>query len=328
MKLPLVNCPTALSVIMIKRVIMAPMEGVLDPTMRQILTAINHYDYCVTEFIRVTDHKLPDKVFYRLSPELYRQGQTTSGTPVRLQLLGQVPELMAENALRAIELGSFGIDINAGCPAKTVVGHQGGAYLLQYPEQIYQITRQVRQAIGYQAPLSVKIRLGWQDKSRSLDIADAVAQGGANEIVVHGRTKADGYQADKIDWAAIGQLRSHLTIPVVANGEIFTPSDAVTCQKQSGCEAIMLGRGAFNLPNLANMIRYQSTALSWPEIVTLLLTYARSELNHDRPVYHSSRIKQWLQYLKLNYPQAQLLLTQIRMLKTQTDMIAALSRYA
>ena len=98
------------------RVILAPMQGVLDPFVRQLLTEVNEYDLCVTEFVRVVDQLLPEKVFYRLCPELKNQGFTPSRTPVRVQLLGQNPNCLAENANRAIELGSHGIDLNCGLP--------------------------------------------------------------------------------------------------------------------------------------------------------------------------------------------------------------------
>ena len=118
------------------RVILAPMQGVLDPPVRQLLTEFNEYDLCISEFVRVVDQLLPSKVFYRLCPELLNGGKTTSGTPVRVQLLGQSPEWLAENALRAVELGSPGVDLNCGCPSKTVNGSNGGASLLKQPELI------------------------------------------------------------------------------------------------------------------------------------------------------------------------------------------------
>ncbi|MCO6523817.1 MAG: tRNA dihydrouridine(16) synthase DusC [Candidatus Schmidhempelia sp.] len=315
----------------IKRILLAPMEGVLDGVVRQLLTEVNNVEYCVTEFIRITQQRLPYKTFYRLCPELYHQGKTASGIPVRVQLLGQHPQLMAENALTAIELGSYGIDINAGCPAKTVVGSQGGAYLLKDPELIYQITQQVRSAVPADKPISVKIRLGWQDKSQCIEIADAVAQGGADEITVHGRTKEDGYSADKIDWQTIGLIKQNLTIPVIANGQIFSVLAAKQCIEQSHCQDIMLGRGILALPNLANMIRYNHPPLPWDKTVDLLLNYAQSKLENElvknRPFYHSARIKQWLTYLKTAYPEAMTLLQQIRLLKSQSEMISALQLY-
>ncbi|OCG13168.1 tRNA dihydrouridine synthase DusC [Gilliamella sp. wkB292] len=301
----------------LNRIILAPMEGVLDYNVRKILTQINQFDYCVTEFVRVTHHKLSNRTFYRLCPELYHDGKTASGTPVRVQILGQSPEWMAENAVKAIELGSYGIDINFGCPAKTVVGSHGGAYLLQYPEQIFNIVKQTRLAIGATAKLSAKIRLGWSDKSYCLDIAKAIEQAGANEIVIHGRTKTDGYQADKIDWQTIGKIKQKLNIPVIANGEIFSVKDAQNCLIQSQSQDIMLGRGILTIPNLANMIRFNDAELPWQQILEILINYATTTIEEVKPLYHSARIKQWLAYLKSHYFQAAQVLQNIRTLKTQ-----------
>lgn len=119
------------------RVLLAPMEGVLDSPVRELLTEVNDYDLCITEFVRVVDQLLPAKVFHRLCPELHNNSRTPSGTQVRIQLLGQYPQWLAENAARAVELGSYGIDLNCGCPSKLVNGSGGGATLLKDPELIY-----------------------------------------------------------------------------------------------------------------------------------------------------------------------------------------------
>lgn len=210
-----------------------------------------------------------------------------------------------------------------------MVGSDGGASLLRNPEVIYQVTQSIRKAIPKNKTLSVKIRLGWDSIEQRFEIADAVQQGGANEIAIHGRTKEDGYRADKINWQAIGDIRQQLSIPVIANGEIFTPQDAEQCLEQSGCQDIMLARGAINIPNLANMIRYQDEALIWPKVTELLQRYANSssEQSVNKPLYHSARIKQWLTYLKVHYPEAATLLQQIRVFKSQQEMIDGLQQY-
>lgn len=310
----------------IDRIILAPMEGVLDYHVRQILTEINALDYCVTEFVRITHHKLSNRTFYRLCPELHHGGKTASGTPVRVQILGQSPEWMAENAVKAIELGSHGVDINFGCPAKTVVGSHGGAYLLQYPDQIFNIVKQVRQAMGTSEILSVKIRLGWADKSYCYEIADAIALAGANELVIHGRTKADGYKADKIDWQTIGNIKQRVNIPIIANGEIFSIQHAQDCVRQSLTSDIMLGRGILTIPNLANMLRFNEAPLSWQNVLQILMRYATTTIEDVKPLYHSARIKQWLAYFRQYYAPASDLLSQIRTLKTQKEISEHLKR--
>lgn len=286
------------------RVILAPMQGVLDPFVRQLLTAVNEYDLCVSEFVRVVDSRLPKKMFYRLCPELQQGGLTASGTPVRVQLLGQHPEWLAENAQLAAELGSHGIDLNCGCPSKTVNGSNGGASLLKQPELIYRATQAIRAATPAHLPVSVKVRLGWDDASQCFEIADAVAQGGATEITVHGRTKTDGYRAERINWHAIGQIRERLSIPVIANGEIWDFASAKNCLKITGCNALMIGRGALNVPNLSRVVKHNAPKMAWREVMALLFDYVNMENTQDSGFYHVARIKQWLRYLDKVYPQA------------------------
>ncbi|WP_439242943.1 tRNA dihydrouridine(16) synthase DusC [Lonepinella sp. BR2474] len=310
------------------RVILAPMQGVLDPFVRQLLTEINEYDLCISEFVRVVDQLLPNKVFYRLAPELSHQGYTPSGTPVRVQLLGQHPQWLAENANRAIELGSHGIDLNCGCPSKTVNGSHGGASLLKNPELIYQATLALRQAVPCHLPVSVKVRLGWDDISQALEIADAVQQGGATEITIHGRTKADGYRADRINWQKIGEVRAKLRIPVIANGEIWHYQDAQRCLAITGCQDVMIGRGALTLPNLSYVLKYNQAKSNWSFILSLLQKYANIENQHDSGFYHVARIKQWLRYLNKEYAEASVVFEQIKTCQTAEDLRLRLENIA
>lgn len=134
------------------RVLLAPMEGVLDSLVRELLTEVNDYDHCITEFLRVVDQLLPEKSFYRLCPELHNQSRTKSDTLVRIQLLGQHPGWLAENAVRAVELGSHGVDLNCGCPSKLVNGSGGGATLLKDPELIYRGAKAMREAVPAHFP--------------------------------------------------------------------------------------------------------------------------------------------------------------------------------
>ena len=173
------------------RVLLAPMEGVLDSLVRELLTEVNDYDLCITEFVRVVDQLLPVKVFHRICPELQNASRTPSGTLVRVQLLGQFPQWLAENAARAVELGSWGVDLNCGCPSKTVNGSGGGATLLKDPELIYQGAKAMREAVPAHLPVSVKVRLGWDSGEKKFEIADAVQQAGATELVVHKNTRLE-----------------------------------------------------------------------------------------------------------------------------------------
>lgn len=259
------------------RVLLAPMEGVLDSLVRELLTEVNDYDLCITEFVRVVDQLLPAKVFHRLCPELHNNSRTPSGTLVRIQLLGQYPQWLAENAARAVELGSYGVDLNCGCPSKLVNGSGGGATLLKDPELIYRGAKAMREAVPAHLPVTVKVRLGWDNSDRQFEIADAVQQAGASELAVHGRTKEQGYKAEHINWQAIGEIRQRLTIPVIANGEIWDWQSAQDCMAISGCDAVMIGRGALNIPNLSRVVKYNEPRMPWPDVVTLLQKYTRLE---------------------------------------------------
>ncbi|MEI7256217.1 tRNA dihydrouridine(16) synthase DusC [Dickeya dadantii] len=301
------------------RVLLAPMEGVLDSLVRELLTEVNDYDLCITEFLRVVDSRLPVKAFYRLCPELRHGSRTPSGTRVRVQLLGQYPQWLAENAARAVELGSWGVDLNCGCPSKMVNGSGGGATLLKDPDLIYRAARAMREAVPSSLPVTVKVRLGWDSGEHQFEIADAVQQAGANELVVHGRTKEDGYRAERINWAAIGEIRRRLRIPVIANGEIWDWQSAQDCMAATGCDAVMIGRGALNVPNLSRVIKYREARMPWPEVVQLLQKYVRLEKQGDTGLYHVARIKQWLGYLRKEYDEASDLFSRIRALNTSAD---------
>ncbi|WP_340620653.1 tRNA dihydrouridine(16) synthase DusC [Xenorhabdus siamensis] len=307
------------------RVLLAPMEGVLDSLVRALLSEVNEYDLCITEFLRVVDRLLPVKSFYRLCPELHHQSRTPSGTPVRIQLLGQYPEWLAENAVRAMELGSWGVDLNCGCPSKTVNGSGGGATLLKDPELIYCGAKAMREAVPAELPVTVKVRLGWDSDARQFEIADAVQQAGATELVVHGRTKEDGYKAECINWQAIGEIHRRLTIPVIANGEIWDWQSSQECIEVTGCDSVMIGRGALHVPNLSRVIKYNEPKMAWHEVLQLLQKYIWLEKQGDTGIYHVTRIKQWLGYLRKEYDEADELFMQIRALKTSSAISEVIS---
>lgn len=305
------------------RIILAPMEGVVDHLMREMLTEIGGFDLCITEFVRVVDQLLPARVFTRICPELLQGGKTRAGTPVRVQLLGQEPDWLAENAFRAVQLGSPGVDLNFGCPAKAVNKSKGGAVLLRETEQLYRIVKAVRDAVPKEFPVTAKMRLGYEDTSLTLDNAMAFAAAGATELTVHARTKTDGYRPPAY-WPWIAKIRQVVNIPVIANGEIWQPSDAALCREQSGSCDIMLGRGALAQPNLAARIAGGGDALPWPEVLELLMRYSEFEIAGDKGLYYSNRIKQWFSYLKLQYPQAEALFARLRLLRRSPEILALL----
>ncbi|MFP5429694.1 MAG: tRNA dihydrouridine synthase [Gammaproteobacteria bacterium] len=243
--------------------LLAPMEGLTDVHMRDVLTRLGQYDWCVTEFIRVTDRVHPARVFLHACPELLTGGRTAVGTPVHVQLLGSDAAMLAANAAQAVALGALAVDLNFGCPAKTVNHHGGGAVLLDTPETVHAIVRAVRSAVPADVPVSAKMRLGVKDRSRMIENAQGIEAAGAQWLTVHARTKEDGYRPPA-HWEAIAHIRSCVGLRVIANGEIWTPEDALRCREVSGCDDLMLGRGAVTRPDLVNRIRGAALPLSWP----------------------------------------------------------------
>lgn len=307
------------------RLVLAPMEGVVDSLMRQHLTQFGGFDLCVTEFIRVVDRLLPNRVFYRYCPELKSGGLTKSGCPVRVQLLGQEPDILAENGQRVTELGSHGVDLNFGCPAKTVNRSKGGAVLLKEPEQIYRIVHAVRQAVAPQHPVSAKVRLGYDDDSQFADIIAAVTEAGANELTVHARTKRDGYRPPAY-WHKIHEFSQTSDMLITANGEVWDPQLHQQCSMESGCTSVMLGRGALASPNLAAQIKLGVKPLTWSQILPLFVeSFTRLHDNNEGKYFHM-RTKQWLGYLKQHYPQANELFEQIRTLRHSHEILTIIEQ--
>jgi len=300
------------------KLILAPMEGLADFWVRQALTDVGHYDWCVSEFVRVSGQLLPPRVFYRWCPELKQGSRTRAGIPVHVQLLGSDPACMAENAARAVELGAPAIDLNFGCPAKTVNRHRGGAVLLDEPDVVHAVTAAVRRAVPSSITVSVKMRLGNEEDALALDNARAVEAAGAAWLTVHGRTKRQGYRPPAY-WDRISHIREAISLPVIANGEIWTPQDARRYQHESGCQDLMLGRGAVADPWLVNALRDESRATRWEDIPPVLSRFLADVIGTGTDAQVAGRVKQWLSYLRRQWPQAGVLLEQI---KRESDPLA------
>ncbi|MEO7161187.1 MAG: tRNA-dihydrouridine synthase family protein, partial [Polaromonas sp.] len=240
--------------------------------------------------------------------------------PVRAQLLGSDPVCLAENAARLAELGPAGIDLNFGCPAKIVNRHGGGAALLDEPDTLFAIVSAVRRAVPAHMPVSAKMRLGFNDDSRAVECALAIAGGGADELVVHARTKEQAYRPPAY-WERIADIRAAVRIPVVANGEIWTLDDARRCREASGCESLMLGRGVVTDPGLGLAIKASMNGaavepvpagISWPALVPLLAEFWHIVCTRLDARSRAGRLKQWLNFLRRRFPEAETAYQQLR----------------
>lgn len=167
-------------------------------------------------------------------------------TPFWVQIFGGEPDVMAEGAERAVELGAHIIDINMGCPVKKVTKCGAGSALLTDPMRARAIVEAIVKRTSH--PVTVKIRTGWDDHSiNCVEMAKALADGGCSAVAMHGRTRAQGYSG-KADWSLIARLVEHAPIPVIGNGDIVTAADAHRMLRETGCAAVMIGRGALGNP--------------------------------------------------------------------------------
>ncbi|AGH84215.1 tRNA-dihydrouridine synthase, partial [Ralstonia pseudosolanacearum] len=303
------------------------MEGVADFVMRDVLTSVGGYDGCVSEFVRVTGSLLPARTYERETPEIRNGGYTASGTPMVIQLLGSDPEWLARNAAQAATVSPHGIDLNFGCPAKVVNRHGGGAMLLATPELLHRIVSTVRAAVPARIAVTAKMRLGVSDTSLAIACATALAEGGAASLVVHARTRDHGYRPPA-HWDWIARIADAVRVPVVANGEVWTVDDWARCRAVSGCDDVMIGRGAVSDPFLALRIRgqmaRQPSDAEWPLVLGCLADYlkklrARIAIHHEH-----GRVKLWLGYLKRTWPQAAELHDAIRRLQDSAEILGVI----
>lgn len=284
-------------------IVLAPMEGVMDAPMRALIADLGGFDFGVSEFVRVGQGVVYAQDILHDIPDLNGPVFGRATLPIQLQLLGDAPELMAGTAIEGCIAGARAIDLNFGCPAPTILRRSGGAALLKTPCAITEIVRAVRRALPAVIPVSAKIRLGWEDPNEVDAIARAVEDGGANWITIHARTKQEGYRRG-VHWDAVARVKSRLSIPVVANGDLFTAEDVALCAAETGCSHFMIGRGVLNNPFLAHDVR---AARSLPALRTDIpsLLPDRIRLGIERYIaltgdqaansgFIPSRVKQWI----------------------------------
>ncbi len=329
---------------------LAPMEGIVDYSVRQILTQINSIsdksvntnapsnsnkspnanslipannlngiDLCVTEFIRVTDKLIPIHVILRHYQELKstHKSKTESGVLVIPQLLGSDPICVSENAHQLIELGAPGIDLNFGCPAKTVNRHDGGATLLKSSDRLYNVVQACRKIVPMHLPVSAKMRLGFSSPEPCVENALAIQSAGANRLTIHARTKEQGYQPP-VQWEWIGKVKSQTTIPLVANGDILNFADLLKCKELSGCEDFMIGRGFLYDPLIFIRLKEKFKNGKDPvlQLKPFFIHFFELSMDTVSPHYAQAKTKQWLKSLAKNKSEVMWVFDKI---KAETD---------
>lgn len=219
--------------------ILAPMDGVSDLPFRQLTRGLGSA-FSITEFINAIDvirgHPLLEQ----------RIAFSECERPFAYQLFDEDPDRLLQAALILQKYQPDFIDINMGCPAKTVAGRGAGAALMRAPRKVADIFSRLSRALDI--PVTGKIRLGWDDFSRNyLEIARIVEENGGKCLAVHARTKEQAYSGS-VDWEAIAQIKATLTIPVIGNGDVRTVEDIQRIKVVTGCDAVMIGRAAVENP--------------------------------------------------------------------------------
>jgi len=245
--------------------LLAPMEGVTEPSFRERVLEVNGPEALggtFTEFCRVVRDPLPRRV---LRAHL---GEPRFPQPVGLQLMGSDRDALARTAIRAVEAGAPLLDLNLGCPAKGALRSCAGAALLDEPARVEELVRTLRTAVGEGFALSAKIRAGGEDDRHVEALARAVENGGADLLTVHARTRREGYAAPA-DWRRLERAVGAVSLPVCGNGGIEAHEDLERLRRETGCAYAMVGRAALGNPWIFSGRRVQRA-----EAAGFLLAYA------------------------------------------------------
>lgn len=221
------------------RAVLAPMAGVADRAFRETCVRFGAA-FVTTEMISSKGLQFHDKK----TASLMELGGAER--PAAIQLFGDEPAVMAQAAQAAMAFSPDAIDINMGCPAPKVSGNGSGAALMKNPALCGEIVSAVRRAV--EIPVTVKIRKGWDDTAvNAVEVAKICEAAGADAIAVHGRTRAQMY-APPVDWGIIRQVKEAVKVPVIGNGDVDSAQAAALLLERTGCDAVMVGRGALGNP--------------------------------------------------------------------------------
>lgn len=220
-------------------IFLAPMAGVTDMPFR-ILCKEQGCGLVYTEMVSAKGMHYNDEKSSKLADI------NDAEKPASVQIFGSDPKIMAGIAERLNDSEASFIDINMGCPTPKITKNGEGSALMRRPELVAEIVREVSRATT--KPITVKIRKGWNDESiNAVEIAKIAEENGARAVAVHGRTREQFYSG-KADWSIIRKVKESVSIPVIGNGDVVTPQDAKNLLEQTGCDAVMIGRGAQGNP--------------------------------------------------------------------------------
>ncbi len=272
--------------------LLAPMEGLGDRPFRKAMASIGGFDEAVTEFIRV-----PKNAHVPSLASVY-DADELSPIPLAAQIMGSEPELVAEMGRELVKRGARRIDLNCGCPSNTVVGKGAGSSLLKDPSILHEVAKALVKSID--VPVTVKMRSGYEDTSLLKENLLAAQESGIRFLTLHPRTKVDGY-GPPAKWELIAFAKSILTIPVVGNGDILTAEDAHRMLKETGCDALMIGRGSAMNPFIFHEIKASFTHApcvpSGPLLESFIEVFVKELSPESPPKNRIGKLKQLFSFL-------------------------------
>ncbi|PSB56054.1 tRNA dihydrouridine synthase DusB, partial [filamentous cyanobacterium CCP1] len=229
------------------RVLQSPLSGVTDLVFRRLVRRYAPHSMMYTEMVSASElHHM------RQLPKLMEIDPNER--PISIQLFDCRPDFLAEAAQKAVAEGADTVDINMGCPVNKITKKGGGSSLLRQPELAEQIVRSVVEAV--EVPVTVKTRIGWSETEiNAIEFAQRMEAAGAQMLTLHGRTRSQGYNGTA-DWNWIARVKSVLSIPVIANGDIFSVESAIRCLETTGADGVMCSRGTLGYPFLVGEIDY------------------------------------------------------------------------
>ncbi len=251
--------------------------------------------------------------------------------PVALQLFGEDPVIMSEMAKR-IEHRNFDIlDINMGCPVPKVVNNGEGSALLKNPKRIGEIVSAISKAID--KPVTVKIRKGFtEDTINAVEVAKVIEQSGGAAVAIHGRSR-EQYYSGKAEWDIIRKVKEAVSIPVIGNGDIFTPQDAKRMLEETGCDAIMMARGVRGNPWFFGQVKeYLETGrlIEKPtvdEVIAMILRHAKLQIEHKGEFTGMHEMRKHVAWYTTGYPKSAKLRSRVNEIETYDSLVALLGEY-